>query len=190
MGKLLNTHNDLDNDQTAIISAFEMDENPFPSEVPYGSALWSLFTEGYEGYEQISHFGWPDLVKLQSSVKNGKITRLNIHGLDILGKAGDMNGCIKVCTGYIYNHKLIKYIPQDGFKDCKPLYDGNAFIVGGWDFKPNEIDDLPLKAKWYMRYLLTRVPNIKEVFYLDDNISVTAYFSGYKRVSFITKKQT
>lgn len=180
--------NSVNENKTAIISAFEISENPFPSEVEFDSTLWNIFYEGYDGYANALHFGWLDMVQLNALVKSCGITHLIVQGLDTIGRAGIINGHVQLCNGYVYQKKVIHAVPKNDFQQCKPLYDSFSFhVVGGWDFMPDEIDDLPIKAKWYMRYILINT-GVKEVIYLDDNISVTAYFVRRKQVDFITKK--
>lgn len=174
---------------SAIVNAFEVSDSPFPSEVPFNSALWNIFNDGYEGYAAVSHFGWLDMVQLRSCVYHHHIKHIIVQGLDVLGLAGIVNGSINICNAYLCNTGRIIYeIPKSGFQNCKPMYDRSSFrIIGGWDFTVNEIDDLPINAKYFMRYLLMH-SGAETVTYLDENISVSAYFCGYKKVEFITKK--
>lgn len=173
-----------------ITNVFQVDENPFPSEVPFGSTLWNIFNSGYEGSAKASHFGWLDMVQLRSAISHNGTKHLIVHGLDTLGKAGNANGHIQICNAYNYNKEIIYHIPKEGIHECKPMYDSSyCRIVGGWDFIPNEIEDLPIQAKWFLRYLLFHT-GVENVVYLDENISVTAFCKKYKQVDFITKKHT
>ena len=167
----MDTDNFFANKSTLILPAFWVDDKHFPTEVPIETTLGQVFFEGYDG--AANHFGWMDLVQLNLLIKKNNITRLILQNLDTIGRAGFVYGNIIVCNSYKYKQNIIRYVPENDLVSCKPLYSTVSF--GGWDFEEDSVEELPLSAMNYLRYILVAT-KVKEVTYSCTHVSVTAFF--------------
>lgn len=94
--------------------------------------------------------GWFDAVVLRYAVRVNGLTGVAITKLDVL----DDFDTIKICTGYMYNGRLIEEIPAtlDVFAKCEPVYEE----MPGWKTNISDVksfEGLPENAQKYVRRL-------------------------------------
>ena len=158
------------NNETLVLPAFWVDDDHFPTETPIETSLGQVFYEGYDG--SASHFGWMDLVLLNSLIKKNNVKKLIIQNLDVIGRAGLVYGNVIACTTYKYKQSMTRIVPENDLVSCKPVY--SIVSVGGWDFDEDTTEELPLAAKNYLRYILMAT-KVHEVSYTCEHVSVTAF---------------
>jgi len=123
-------------------------EGPFPTEQnnEIGDTIRKLGHEYGTTTGRPRRCGWLDLVMIKQAVDTNGITGLCVNHIDTIGKLSE----IKVCVGYEYFGKEIKYVPTD-HGNCVPIY---KTFVGGWDAKGiTNYDDLPDIAKEYIEFI-------------------------------------
>jgi adenylosuccinate synthase len=91
--------------------------------------------------------GWLDIPILRYAIRINGINRLVMTKLDVLSTFKK----VKICTGYLYNGKLINEYPyhQTIFHNCQPVYQE----MPGWErdiTNSRSLDELPAAAQNYI----------------------------------------
>ncbi len=91
--------------------------------------------------------GWLDIPILRYAIRINGINRLVMTKLDVLSSFKK----VKICTGYLYNGKLINEYPyhQTIFHNCQPVYQE----MPGWErdiTNSRSLDELPVAAQNYI----------------------------------------
>lgn len=94
--------------------------------------------------------GWFDSFLVRYSRMINGIERVAITKLDVLSSFSE----IKVCTGYEFEGKELKYFPTDNVKlsSVTPIYE----VLPGWNCDISEVknfNDLPKQAKDYLAFI-------------------------------------
>jgi adenylosuccinate synthase len=96
--------------------------------------------------------GWLDLPALKYAVMLNGVTELVITKADVLSGFNE----IKICTGYKLNNKELDYLPYEINEPIEPIYK----VFKGWKediSKINNLEDLPMEFKDYLKYLENEV---------------------------------
>jgi len=124
---------------------------PFPTEAVgrLGDRLRRLGNEFGTTTGRPRRCGWFDAVAARTAVKLNGVTEVALSKLDVL----DSFARIKVCTEYKLGGRTIEYFPADinALRKCRPKY----MKVEGWmtETDARSFDDLPPKAKRFVRLL-------------------------------------
>lgn len=125
---------------------------PFPTELnnKIGEKLRTVGNEYGATTGRERRCGWLDLELIKFTCEINGLTSLIITKLDILDAFSE----IKICIGYSYRGKKVKYIDGDAIflEKVKPIYK----IFKGWETNTNGLSnykDLPTNAKKYLEFI-------------------------------------